>query len=412
MAQTPTIDRRQASGAALAKSKAKAFRQIAGDTYLVPSATASAGGYVVDHAANTCTCPDFEDRGSACKHVWALRFFRHEIEFAAEPSPSANDGGRPTYPQKWPEYNRAQCEEKARVQVLLRGLCDGIVSPVHERGRPRLPLGDAVFAAIMKVYTTMSGRRATTDIRDCEARGFLRHAPCYNSIYSIIDRADLMPLFQLLVVESAKPLKQIEKSFAADATGFSTNTYTRWFDEKYGHEKKAHRFVKLHAMVGTATHVITAAEVTEANVGDSPMFAPLVDRTAANGFAMKDVTADKAYLSHDNLATVEKVGATPYIPFKSNSGSGGSAAWERMHHLFALNKEDFLAHYHKRSNAESVFSAIKRKFGASVRSKLPVAQLNEVLLKCLCNNVSMLVHAIHELGIEPKFWMPKDGDAP
>jgi hypothetical protein len=32
------------------------------------------------------------------------------------------------------------------------------------------------------------------------------------------------------------------------------------------------------------------------------------------------------------------------------------------------------------------------------------AQVNEVLLKCLCHNLSVLVHAIHELGIDPTFW--------
>jgi hypothetical protein len=32
------------------------------------------------------------------------------------------------------------------------------------------------------------------------------------------------------------------------------------------------------------------------------------------------------------------------------------------------------------------------------------AQVNEVFLKCLCDNLSMLVHAIHELGLAPSFW--------
>jgi transposase len=94
------------------------------------------------------------------------------------------------------------------------------------------------------------------------------------------------------------------------------------------------------------------------------------------------------------------------VPFKSNSGSTGSAAWERLWHLYSLNRAEFLAHYHRRSNVESTFSSVKRKFGGSVRSKLPAAQFNEVLLKCLCHNLSVLVHSIHELGIEPKFWLP------
>ena len=29
-------------------------------------------------------------------------------------------------------------------------------------------------------------------------------------------------------------------------------------------------------------------------------------------------------------------------------------------------------------------------------------------MKCLCFNLSMLVHSIHELGIEPRFWLPED----
>jgi transposase len=66
--------------------------------------------------------------------------------------------------------------------------------------------------------------------------------------------------------------------------------------------------------------------------------------------------------------------------------------------------DEFLAHYHQRSNVESTFSMVKRKFGSSVRAKTFSAQVNEVLLKCLCHNLAVLVHAIHELGVDPAFW--------
>lgn len=71
-------------------------------------------------------------------------------------------------------------------------------------------------------------------------------------------------------------------------------------------------------MVGTVTNVVTAVEVTESNVHDSVMLAPLVQRTAAN-FNVHEVSADKGYLGHANLATIEAIGAVPYIPFKNNS---------------------------------------------------------------------------------------------
>ena len=47
---------------------------------------------------------------------------------------------------------------------------------------------------------------------------------------------------------------------------------------------------------------------------------------------------------------------------------------------------------------------IKGKFGGSVRSKSPIAQVNEVLCKVLCHNICVLIQSIYELGIEPTFW--------
>ena len=80
--------------------------------------------------------------------------------------------------------------------------------------------------------------------------------------------------------------------------------------------------------------------------------------------------------------------------------------YQKMFHYFQFKRDDFLAHYHKRSNAESVFSAVKRKFGDSLRSKSRPAMVNELLLMFLCHNLCVLIQEIHELGIEPVFWEP------
>jgi hypothetical protein len=70
-------------------------------------------------------------------------------------------------------------------------------------------------------------------------------------------------------------------------------------------------------------------------------------------------------------------------------------------------REDFLKKYHPRSNVESTFSAIKRKFGDSVRSKTDTAMKNEVLCKILAHNVCVCIAEWYALGIEPLF-----GDKP
>lgn len=71
-----------------------------------------------------------------------------------------------------------------------------------------------------------------------------------------------------------------------------------------------------------------------------------------------------------------------------------------MYHLFAYERETFLVHYYQRSNVETTFSMIKRKFGASLRSKSDVGQMNEVLCKAVAHNLCVLIDCIHEIGLE------------
>lgn len=75
-----------------------------------------------------------------------------------------------------------------------------------------------------------------------------------------------------------------------------------------------------------------------------------------------------------------------------------------MYHYFMFKREEFLQHYHKRSNIESTFSMLKAKFGDSLRSKTDTAMLNETLCQVICHNVVVLIHEMQELGIEPTFW--------
>jgi len=136
---------------------------------------------------------------------------------------------------------------------------------------------------------------------------------------------------------------------------------------------------------------------------DTTFFQPLVEATAPY-FQIGEVSADRAYIGHKNLGVVEQVGGVPYIPFKSNVVlSVGDSVWARMYHCFMFDRENFLEHYHKRSNVETVFSMIKGKFGDSVRSKTDTGQVNEVLCKVLAHNLCVLVQSIYELGIEPTF---------
>lgn len=99
------------------------------------------------------------------------------------------------------------------------------------------------------------------------------------------------------------------------------------------------------------------------------------------------------------------VGGTPYIPYKKNATArtGNSVLWKKMFHYIQLNREEFLNHYHKRSNIESTNAAIKRKFGETLKSKNQVAQINELLAKIVAYNLTVVIHEMYENGIKPNF---------
>jgi transposase len=208
---------------------------------------------------------------------------------------------------------------------------------------------------------------------------------------------------QDLIVRSSLPLQSAETTFAVDSTGVGTTQFYRHFTAKYGGgEQTFLNYVKLHCSIGVKTQIITAAEI-----GDREARQPDAARSGQDhgrDFPVKEVVAAKAYGSRQNLQTITMLNATAYVPFKSvHVGNSDSPLWNRLFNFFQMNRPEFLQHYQQRSNAESAFSSMKRKFSDSVRSKTEVAQTNEILLKVLCHNLAVLIHEMHETGAAVAF---------
>jgi transposase len=315
---------------------------------------------------------------------------------------------RQTYRQEWHEYNQAQTNEKSKLQHLLFELCQTIDEPPQVMGRPRASLSDLIFAATLKVYTGMSGRRNQSDLREALMRGYLSMPLHYNTISKYLEREDLTPYLRELIVASSLPLKSIESDFAVDSSGFATGQFSRWFDAKYGAEMKQHEWIKVHLMCGVKTNIVTSVEVSGAHANDTTFLKPLLETTTSNGFQVKELSADKGYDSFKNRCLVLVKGGIPYIPFREGeknkpNPSGKGELWKRMYHFYKFQEPEFKQHYHKRSNVETVFSMIKAKFGERLRSKTETAQINEVLCKVLCHNLCCVIQSMYELGIDVDF---------
>src|SRR6202040_372622 len=74
------------------------------------------------------------------------------------------------------------------------------------------------------------------------------------------------------------------------------------------------------------------------------------------------------------------------------------------YHYYNLRREEFLKHYHQRSNIESTFAMVKVKFRDHVRSRSDAAMTNEELCKFLCHNICVVNKWQIDLGIAANFW--------
>lgn len=373
--------------------------------WAVPSQSGVGSYSVVVTEAGTwaCSCPDHETRLVECKHILAVEFTVRR-ENSGKAAVTFTELVKVTYSQDWSAYNLAQTREGEHFPELLGQLCALVPQPPHETGRPPLLFSDMAFAVVFKAYSRFSSRRFASDLRRAEQDGHIVAAPSFNSLLRYTRDPAMTPILNDLVTVSSLPLKAVETEFAVDSSGFGTRRTVSWFSKKHGRVVPVREWVKLHLITGVRTHIVTGVEVTGWAANDAPYLSSLLRGTAAN-FDVREVSADKGYLTKKNVTAIERVGATPFIPLKSNTVQppNDDSPWSRMWHLYSFNRQRFLEHYHRRSNVESTFAMLKAKFGDDVLGKTDTAQVNEVLAKVIAHNLCVLIQSFYELGIDPAF---------
>ena len=418
----PDIDEfRWAKGRAIL-SVPNSVAQIRTDLFTVKSQSGP-GSYRVQLAPGRieCECADFLERHLPCKHAAAVRLYLEKWK-GAHPMPThdltsgPDKAPRATFPQDWAAYDRAQMEEIRLFDVLLADLLADLPDPAPRMGRPPVPLREGLFCAIQKVYSQLSCRRSNSLIGFAVSRGHVERTHGFVLSSRILNRSDLTPVLRDLITRSAAPLAAIDTGFAQDSTGIQTTSFGYWREDKH-QEHRQRTWLKAHALVGVKSHVVVRVSVTDKDGPDHNQFEPLVREAVARGFNLREVYADKAYSSRPNYRLAENIGFDLYVPFVSHATGRvshnrihartgkvtHSLLWRNAFLFFQMHREEFEEKYHQRSNVESVFSALKRKFGETLRSKNEIAQVNELLAKVLAYNLTVLIHEIFEHGVIPDF---------
>lgn len=397
------METREAKGKVIAQT-----RQIKklDEGYAVQSQNSKRFYYVNDKGV--CNCPDCTTRGTKCKHAFAVQFFLTIQKTDKKGKVTLEKVARLSYKQAWSAYNLAQTSEVKKFEVLLADLLESIDEPAYEFGRPTLSLREQLFCSVKKVYSQMSSRRAKGFFDEAKEKSLIETSPHFNTVSKLLNKEDTAALLEKLITLSALPLKSVEHTWIADSSGFRTNSYSQYCQEKHGASRE-NNWLKLHIVCGQKTNVISTAKVTKNDgegSGDCPQFAPMMTATHDSGFTINTAIADKAYLSRDNYAAIDSFGGEALIPFKSNSigkPQGKNHIWRKMFNYFQLNQEEFMQRFHARNNVETTFHMIKAKLGDSLKSKNFTAQKNELLCKVVAHNIMVLIAEVYELGIEPQF---------
>jgi len=163
----------------------------------------------------------------------------------------------------------------------------------------------------------------------------------------------------------------------------------RWLTVRHGRKKRRKDFLKLHFIVDCQSLLILAFKVTPPFKADSKQVEELLR-------FIRDLDwlcADKAYLSRKICDLVAKHGGEPYISIKKNITrirAKGSKAWREMLVMYKRSRKLYKKRYHRRSLAETAVSTVKRRFNHTLYSKKRRAQKNELRLKVLTYNLSII----------------------
>ena len=164
-----------------------------------------------------------------------------------------------------------------------------------------------------------------------------------------------------------------------------------------GRRKKRKDFLKLHFIVDVKSLLILSFKITPPFKSDSKQVKYLLSFIRDLG----RLCADKAYLSRKICDLIAKHGGKPYISIKKNVvriRAQGSKAWREMLVMYRRSRKLYKKRYHRRSLAETAISTVKRRFSHTLYSKKRKGQKNELGLKVITYNLSIIARLPAQFG--------------
>lgn len=180
----------------------------------------------------------------------------------------------------------------------------------------------------------------------------------------------------------ANMVKSSESSLAAiDGTGFSLNARSPYFCTIAG---ERNQFMQTN-VCAEVRRLIVAVRLRRKQRNENIDVPYLMEHSKQ--LKITAFLGDKAYDSRKNHELAEKYGSSFIAPIKNRERSRVYGYKRRM-----LSKKFPSKIYHQRVIIESIFSAVKRRFGHVLLAKKFGSQKNELLFKFIAYNAEKLVN--------------------
>lgn len=147
---------------------------------------------------------------------------------------------------------------------------------------------------------------------------------------------------------------------------------------------------KVHLAVCADLLLILNWRITKWRKNDSPFFKILLDSFKLLGL----VFADKGYLSRKNFQLVADKKGALFCPFKKGNTANpdGYPAWKFAFNLYKKCNWIYMSIYHQRSKIESVFSALKKRYGDKLYCKKANMRRKEMALRFIAYNLRIMIY--------------------
>ncbi len=239
---------------------------------------------------------------------------------------------------------------------------------LHHFGPKKYKLKEHLFALLLMQAFKLSLRRIESLLKLIGIK-----VPTYSALCKSRKKIPTIILSKIILVTSGLNHEEV----AIDGTGFSRTNPSFHYIKRIDRKEPMKNFAKLSMLYDVKKHKAVAFHIEEKRTNDMKDAKPLLQDYCK----MKYLFGDKAYDAEWLHKYCFKHGIKTIIPKKKNIRRGFYRKVQMKNYSDEV--------YHKRSNIESGFSAIKRKYGGYVFGKNLASIRNEIYCKGICHNLKL-----------------------